>query len=204
MAMRDLVVLCPDIRWEAVLESVLRRWQALGLPRPLNYQVHRPPGRTDGGVRALGPALLRSFEKTTRHALIVFDWHGCGDARSPSEIETSLRETLDVHWDGRAEVLVVKPDLEEWLLGASSHFGRVRQLRGISVRQVWADSGQWPRDASKPPETKALVERIFVRFQAKPSSANYRKIASAASLQLERCQSSSFHRFVTLLRSWFQ
>lgn len=193
------MVVCPDQRWQAVLDEVLLRQQSLGLSRALEHEVVRIPGRTDGGTRTEGVALLQMHRRTYRHELLIFDHRGCGDPRPAQLIEADLDETLE-SW-GKA--LVVDPDLEDWFVGGHTHYARLRGMDGVDAIRWWRVEGFLGAGAAKPEPRKEAVESLFRAHSVRPSSANYRKVAQRASLRLERCKSRSFRVFVETLRGWF-
>ena len=202
--MRDLLVLCPDVRWHAVLEAILPRWQSLGLGREISFLVEKSVGHRDGGVRKHGPELVSFRSGDFRYVLIVLDRRGCGDQRDTSVVEKEMLARLERSWPGRADVFVVDPDVEAWMLGAHSHYSRVRGLEGRNPRAYWEKNGVWMRNEPKPRvDTKEAVEGFFRSFYARPTAANYRLIAERASLALDGCYCESFHRFVQRLRMWF-
>lgn len=203
--MRDLVVLAPDVMWKAVLEAILARHEALELARPLAFEIIFHPGQRDGGVRAHAGSTLQAFAGTYAHALAVMDHAGCGDDREPTQVEADLNEQLRDAWGERASALVVAPELESWLIGGAAHFGAVSSRASSDPRTWMRNNGLWATAEAKPLDPKQAIEAYFHRHGVRPpiSSANYRKIAARASLRLDRCRCDSFHRFVMLLRGWF-
>ena len=201
--MSDLVVLCPDIRWRATLEALLQRHEALKLKRHLQVKVFNPPGHTDGGVRVHATELLASYVRQYKYAMVIIDYEGCGSKKSAEEIQESLKNAVQMSWGERASAFVVEPELEAWMIGGHRHFSAVRRLEHVSVRDWLAEHYQWKIGAEKPADPKTAVEAVFRHHGARPSSANYRKIAARASLRTRSCRCSSFQRFVEQLQSWF-
>ena len=200
--MIDLVVLVADVQAKAVLEAVLARWQALGLSRPPTVEVVNTAG-TDGGVRTRGVAVIAAVSRRARHALVVFDHHGCGEVGAAEIIEARLERELAVIWGTRAACLVLEPELEEWLVGASTGFAEVEELSGVDAFPWWAENG-YPLDGrGKPIPVKRAMEALFDAHGARRSAANYRLIAGKASLKPERCRSRTFHKLSDRLRAWF-
>jgi len=201
--MKDLVVLCPDIRWEAVLHAALLRYRSFGLSRRISFDVVRVPGRTDAFVCQEGPRFLEIERNKYKHGLLIFDHDGCGDERTASDLEAELSGSLSTTWGKNAGVIIVEPELESWLVGAHAHFGVVSGLSSVDVIKWMRDRGYWLPGDSKPADPKGAIEALFAHHQSRPSSANYRKIASLASLSSENCSCDSFKRFSRRIKDWF-
>jgi len=199
---KDLVVLVADGQARAVLEAVLARWQALGLPAALDVEVVNIAG-TDGGVRTQGAAVMARFASQCRHGLVLFDHEGCGSDEAAELLERELERQARTAWGERLACVVLEPELEEWLTGATRAFPEVEELAGVDVPAWWARHGFPLGDRHKPRRVKEAMEAVFHAHDARRSAANYRLIARLASLRLDRCQSRSFRRFVEALRRWF-
>lgn len=200
--MTDLLVVVPDVKWKAVIEAILARPASLGVRQPV-FEIVDWPGR-DGGVRANLAAIARLHRGRCEHVLAVFDWDGCGSKASPHEIQKSLDAALAGDWQNRGRAIVVDREIETWVIGAYQHFGILsRRASEINAREWFAESGLWPLDTAKPKDAKSAVERFFRHVGAAPNAANYRKLASKASLSLEADRCDSFRRFVQTLRAWF-
>ncbi len=201
--MKDLYVLCADLNAKAVLEALLRRPKSLDI-RQVDYDVYHNPIGHDGGTRADGPALVRrAAAGAYSHAMVVIDWEGCGATGDARGLERELTARLSTDWADRGQAIVIDPELEAWLVGAHRHFGKVCRVRPSPVRKWLAQAELWPMNDPKPARPKEAVEAWLRAHRARRTSANYRKIAAAASLRLERCRSESFGLFVRTLRRWF-
>ena len=201
--MKDLIVLCPDIKWEAVLQAVLARYKSFGLSQKLSFDVVRVPGRTDAFVCQDGPRFLGIKRPEYKHGLLVFDHDGCDDLRSATELEISLSALLAPTWGTNAGAIVVEPELEVWMVGAHRHFHAVHGLSTVDPIQWLRDKGYWLPGDTKPADPKKAIEALFTHHKARPSSANYRKIASLASLSSAKCSCDSFKRFASRIKAWF-
>lgn len=201
--MKDLVILVADVQAKAVLEALLQhRLHSLGLPRELTVDVVNSAG-TDGGVRTRGTDVLRYLAPAAKHAMMIFDHHGCGDDSPAEVIEEALEKQLRAAWGSRAACIVLEPELEEWVVGARSAFGEIEELSGVDATAWWSNRGFKRDDRGKPVPVKAAIDDLFDAHGARRSAANYRLIAGRASLRLDRCQSRSFHKLVRQLREWF-
>lgn len=201
--MTDVVVLTPDLPIKAVLEAILARHAALAIPPGLGVEFVQIPGGRDGEVRKKAHAFLAPFVVGTRHALVVFDREGCGRGQSADAIEVEVEQALATRWGDRARCIVLDPELEEWLVGATAQYHLVSGLKGRKAHEWWPANG-YPLDVqSKPERPKEAVEAFFRAHGAKATSANYRKLAEHASLSMEGCRSRSFRRLRQTLAEWF-
>jgi len=76
IARRDLVVLVADRDMEAAIGGMLRRHASLGI-RPVIPDIRRHPEK-DCGCRTGGIEFLSPFVNQYDHALLMFDFEGCG------------------------------------------------------------------------------------------------------------------------------
>ncbi|MBI4704499.1 MAG: hypothetical protein HY744_25635 [Deltaproteobacteria bacterium] len=200
--MRDLLVLCADLNARATIEAILSRPRSLQT-RPIDFEVRHNPIGADGGTRAHGVSILRAALGSFSHAMMVFDWEGCGASGDPEVIERDLTARLAADWANRALAIVLDPELEAWLVGAHRHFGKVSGVDVADARQWLAEREWWPRQQDKPARPKEALEAWLRAHGARRTSANYRRIMKAASLRVESCRCASFRRFATALRRWF-
>ena len=79
-AKRDLRVVVADLDAENALKALLARYQSLGIRRlrfDPDEDLFRYSGR-DPGCRLDAVELLRPFQTTHEHAIVMFDRHGSG------------------------------------------------------------------------------------------------------------------------------
>jgi hypothetical protein len=200
----ELVVLVPGKDDEEALIGLLAtRCQSLRI-RPPRFKVLRHP-RRDAGCFREAERLLRPFLAQAEHALVMFDYEGCGqESRSPDWVSSEVRERLQRSgWDDRAEVVVVVPELEAWVWSDSPRVDDVLGWHGREpcLRSWLQQQGLWQPDVPKPSRPKEAVERALEVVRLQRSSATYRQLAESVSLQ--RCQDTSFRRLVEVLRQWF-
>jgi hypothetical protein len=202
--MKDLVVLCADKDMEFALKGLLSRPRALGISE-IDYDIFTHPEH-DPGVALHGVEFLRPYAKQYRHALLIFDYEGCGRERYvPNELEKQIRNELrPTDWGDRADVVVIVPELESWVWSDSPHVDDVSGWKGKnpSLRE-WLVAKNWlTADQIKPERPKEAFEAAL-REAGQPKSASlYNRIASNVSLK--SCTDDTFHVFVKLMRSWFQ
>lgn len=200
--MDDLVLICPDRRWKAVLEAFLERSKHLGI-RDISSQVYCLGAGGSKTLLAQAAAIAEQQVQNFNHCLILLDADRAGDERDPIEVEASVREVMGSSWEGRASAIVASPSLEAWLLEAHRVFARVPGLRGVDVRQWLSESGLWPMDEAQPDQARHAMERLFDAHDARMSAASYRMIAAAYPFRFDRIENPSIRRFIHTLRDWF-
>jgi len=195
--MTRLACVVADKNIEAAVSALLEsRRPALGLPAfSLEIVVHP---RRDPGCYHEGPDFLKGLMGTdNRQGLLVFDqaWKGNPHATAV-DTETAVRERFEpLGIAGRAEVVVIEPEIEAWVWSSSPHVGQVLGWDGnhTTLRSWLAEQGLWPDKAPKPPDPKAAVEAVLSKQRIPRSSAIYRNLARRVSL--EGCQDAAFLRF---------
>ncbi len=201
--MTRLVCVVADKNIEAAVSALLEsRRPALGLPDFCLKKIVVHPGR-DPGCYHKGADFLRGLMGTDDcRGLLVFDqdWQGNPHATAV-DTETAVQEHFArLGIAGRAEVVVIEPEIEAWVWSSSPHVGQVLGWDGnhATLRNWLSEQGLWPDDAPKPPDPKAAVEAVLSKQRIPRSSALYRKLAQKVSLK--GCQDAAFLRFRELLR----
>ena len=200
--MDDLLILCPNRKWRAVMEVFLSRSRHLGI-RDVTAAVKSVP---DGGSRALarhGVQLAHPNTDRYHHCLIVLDADQAGDEREPMELSEALEKELRTTWEERCRVIVADPSLDSWLIQGHRFFSRVPGLRGVDVRQALHEMGHWPLGQDVPDQPRHAMESLFEQFGASISAANYRVMADNFPIRLDTIDAPCFRRFVLTLRDWF-
>jgi len=202
-ARKDLVVLVPDKCIEAAIGGLLSRPEALGI-RPLRHDIFTHPERDPG-------CLLRSYDilgplsSHYERALVVLDRHGCGrEGEARETLEQAIVERLEDHgWSGRAEAVVIAPELEAWVWSDSPHvatqLGRKDSLQ--SLKSWLSNQGCWDTSLAKPEDPKACVDKTLRQIQKPRSSALYGELARRVGLA--RCTDPAFAKFLQTMRTWF-
>jgi len=179
--MKDLFVLTADADMQAVFRVIFDRPDALGI-RPISSNVDRHVNR-DPGVFGDGPEFIRrTIPKNDYHRFILaFDHHGSGCNRPPEECAGTVRERLDSFtFKDRSAVVVIAPELEEWL---------------------WHDPTAITNRVEIDP-TSDPKERLRRVFKRKPLPRDFEQIAARANLQAWD-SSPSFRIMKTTLQNWF-
>ncbi len=200
----DLVVLVPGADERETLDALLaRRHESLAI-RPLRYRILKHP-RRDPGCFHEAPDLLRLYQRTARHALVVLDHEGSGQEGRPVDAVTAdLRARLaDSGWGQRAEAVVIAPELEIWVWSLSPHLAATFGWPGdtAALRRWLGEHGLWPHGKSKPSRPKEALEAVLRQTRRRRSAAIYGQLAQRVGLQ--RCADPAFERLVTTLRRWF-
>lgn len=200
---KDLVCLVADKNMEQTLLGLLNRPEALGIRAPsFDLFVHE---ERDPGCCHHGAEFLRAFSSRYRHALLLFDYEGCGQENVPSkDLELQLESQLRRNgWDDRARVIAIEPELEAWVWSDSPEVDAILGWSGrIPDLRSWLEQEGWlTRSASKPERPKEAVEAALYKVRQPRSSATYRKLAEGVSLR--RCQDRKFARLKRSLRRWF-
>jgi hypothetical protein len=200
----DLVALTPDKDYrEALAGLVENRRESLGI-RPIHVEILVHPRRDPGCFRE-APSILQTYQRRASWALVLFDYDGCGqEARSTEDLEADLEQRLACSgWSNRAGVIIVEPELENWLWSDSPHVDTVLGWSGRTpnLRRWLLENSHWPARHQKPPRPKESLEAALRRAGTRRSSSIYRQLAE--SVGLDRCQDRKFHRLRELLAHWF-
>jgi len=203
-AVLDLVMLVPGKDERETFDALLSsRRESLGI-RNIRYQilVHH---RRDPGCFVEAPDVLQPYVKRARFSLVILDHEGSGrEDDSPEGVTSDLRKRLaQSGWGERAEVLVLRPELENWVWSDSPHVDRVTGWEGQSppLRQWLKSRGWWPEGDLKPPRPKECFEEALRKSRVRRSSAIYRQLAEHVSLN--RCSDDEFLQFKNLIGHWF-
>lgn len=210
MNRRDLYVIVADVDAANVVCTLLEHRQpALGIhcdfDRQFDFQKY--DGR-DAGCRRRFRDLLGPPRQTHRHALLLFDLHGCGDEqRSRIEIEREMEAELTrIGWpEGDAAIIVIAPELENWVWSRSPHVPRELGwgTDAAGLRGFLEQLGLWPVGQEKPCDPKEALRRAVVEKRRKGgvSAELFRSMAKCVTL--EGCQDPAFQKLCQMLRRWF-
>ncbi len=200
---RDLFVLVADQDMIETMTGLLSRPEDLGIRR-IEFALRKHLQR-DAGCRSKAAGSLRPFIRDHRHALVMFDKHGCGrDDYSRKEIQDEVEQDLSRNgWESRAKAIVIDPELEAWVWSRS---GEVPEILGWSrdyekLRGHLRSAEHWPAHSSKPPDPKEAMKAALRGRRKQPSGALFGKLASSVSLR--ECRDPAFHELRETLRAWF-
>ena len=205
--MRDLILLVPDVAIEKTVCTILQhRQKSLGI-RKLSFDRIVHPGR-DGGVRKNAHELLRSHPGNYDNAIVIFDYHGCGeeDEKTAPQIEADVMSRLTrTGWnDTNARVVVIEPELESWVWGNSPWVARAVGWQGGDTNNLKAhveELGFQFNPLGKLEKPKEALEKILYETSIPRSASIYQQIAEKASWR--SCKERSFLRLTQFLRERF-
>ena len=196
------MILAADSDIEAALASLLLRTRDLRT-HPFGFDIRRHPQR-DAGCRTDAANFLRPFLRTHRHALVVFDWDGCGSHLSREQTERAVEDELDRNgWGSRARAVVIDPEVEAWVwTNSSAVTAALGWERDYPQLQAWLrERGLWARNAAKPDDPKAAMVRALRKTRTRRSARVYGTIAKG--VDFGRCADQAFHKLIGTLRDWF-
>ncbi|MGB8338060.1 MAG: hypothetical protein WCD07_03295 [Burkholderiales bacterium] len=199
---KDLVLLVPDKNTEGALKGALERHRALGI-REITFDFRTHEGR-DGGVRTNGVETVCAERHRFEHALMVFDFEGCGEnqGRTREGLEADLSKKLKAMWGIKSEVVVINPEVDIWMWGSNDSLARVLRWQESDTIRTWLGTKNFTfGDAQKPHRPKEAIESIFRHLKIPRSSAIYQDIAGKISLQ--NCIDTAFVRMRNQLQQWF-
>ncbi|MBI3090306.1 MAG: hypothetical protein HYY96_06525 [Candidatus Tectomicrobia bacterium] len=200
----DLIALLPGKDDSETLDCLLsHRQKSLGI-RPIRYELLFHP-RRDPGCFHEAPEVLETYRRRAKHSLVMFDYEGSGqEDRQADDVRADLERRLAAAgWEDRSRVLIIQPELENWVWSDSPEVGRALGWEGRTPQlRDWLSERQfWPPGALKPPRPKETLHAVLREVRTPRSSAIYRALAERVSL--ERCTDTSFQQFRDLMKAWF-
>ena len=201
--MKDLYVLVADQDMAETLKALLGRPKSLGI-RNIQHVVERHIKR-DAGCRADASRRLRPHLRQYCKALVVLDKHGCGRENAPrDDIQREIEQDLAVNgWSDRAKAVVIDPELEAWVWGASPHVASaLGWSTGYEDLRAWlVDRGLWSANDAKPPDPKAAMKAALRETHMASSPALFAQIAKRSTWR--HCQCPAFAELRETLQRWF-
>lgn len=200
----DLVMLVPGKDERETFDELLSsRRPSLGI-RQLRYEILVHP-RRDPGCFLEAPDILQPYLNRAGYCFIVLDHEGSGQENcSVDDVVADLKCRMERSgWSGRADVLVLQPELENWVWSDSPHVDSVMgwESRDPPLRRWLTDQGRWRAGSPKPDRPKECFQVALREVKMRRSSSIYRQLA--ARVGLERCQDRSFLTFRATLGRWF-
>jgi len=185
----DLVMLVPGKNERETFEGLFSsRRKSLNI-RNLRYEILVHP-RRDPGCFHEASDILQPYQNLAEYSLVVLDYEGSGqEHRSPEDMVKDLKDRIEKSgWMDRTEVLVFRPELENWVWSDSMEVdkeigweGRDPPLRNWLTNQGW-----WQQGSVKPNRPKEGLEAALREVRMRRSSAIYRQLAE--NVGLTRCQ----------------
>ena len=203
--MKDLVILAADKDMRVAIETLLERTQALGI-RPISCDVWNYPNH-DSACASEGVGFLNGFHGRYARALLIFDYEGCGkEARyTPAELEAALtKQFQEGPWKTDARVVVICPELENWIWSDSPHVSDIIGWKGRRpALKTWLQTQGWlsGQTGAKPARPKEAFRAALQAVRKSPGSHLFQQLAEKVSFK--NCTDLSFSRFCGILREWF-
>lgn len=201
---QDLVVLVPDNDIEQTIRGLLDRHRDLNI-RSVSWTLIKHPNH-DPGCFNEGHNLLRTFHNQAEHALNIFDHDGSGqEQQSPESVEEEARIQLARNgWGERAQVIVIQPEIEEWIWSGSPSVDRIMGWGGLAptLREWLTNQGYYSApDQIKPANPKEAFRAALQESRKKPSAALFRQMADR--VNFDNCEDRAFNKLRSLLQQWF-
>jgi hypothetical protein len=201
---KDLIILAADSTARTMLDQLIDRFPiVLGL-RPFSCEILVHPKR-DPGCYNFGVDDLTEYEKHFEHCILMFDHEGCGaEHNSAAEIETELeRQLITRGWNNRNAVIVIDPELENWIWTNSLHTAKAMGWEDLATLTAWLTAQKWLQpNAKKPNHPKEAMEAAVKYRLRKPITKEmFESIAAKASFK--SCTSPSFIKFKNTVVRWF-
>ncbi len=197
----DLVVLVPDKDIEQALTGLFSRPEAIGI-RPIERKTIIAHHQHDPGVFTTGQDLLVNYARDSRFALVVFDRAWSGAPETAEEAEIQLEKKLRTHWDERARVVCIDPEVEAWVWSDSQQVASALGWESLSALKEWlAGRGEWNAENAKPADPKSAFLAALRQRQMQTSSSIFRRLGESVSTR--KCEDRAFLRMRSVLREWF-
>ena len=199
---KDLFVLAADLDLGNALKGLLSRPGDLGI-REVAFDLERHYNK-DSGCRTTAVEYLRPYHRGYRHALVVFDHHGCGSEQPRELIQRGLEEQLARNgWEDRARVIVIAPELEVWVWSDSPAAYRVLGWNNsyAALRHWLSGRRLWQAGAQKPSHPKKAMQEVMQHGRVQRSARKFSELARA--IDPSRCQDPAFNELKDTLQGWF-
>ena len=201
--MKDILFLVADGNTEQLFNGLLPRVPIASNTALFSFDILVNPTHDAGNLND-SHEYLRPFIKQYRFAVVVFDHEGCGEEnKSPEDLENTVSKQLDKNgWEGRNKVLVIEPELENWIWMGSPKLKEAINWKSNEELHSWvANKGYLFNENSKPLRPKEAFEAALRQARTPRSSSIYKKIASIVSYK--SCNDRAFLELIKTLQEWF-
>ncbi len=201
--MKDLIILVADLNMRECIEGLLPRFPHVLNIHSFTYDIFVHSNR-DPGCRAQSPSFMKSFQNKYRFGLVIFDKEGCGrEIISRNELESEVEASLSATgWIERAKVIVIEPELENWIWVKSPRLSEIINWDNIDSLYQWLiDHKYLTNENPKPKFPKEAFEKVLYISKKRRSSSIYKQIASQVSFK--GCTDQSFLKFIQCMIDWF-
>ncbi len=175
------------------------------LQEEIDYEIFRHYEH-DSGCRREAVSYLRPYFGMFHHAIVIFDKHGSGrESQHREEIEGEIEHLLSINgWGDRARVVVIDPELEQWIWGDYTRVGETlkwpgggRGLRQWLLEQNYLNTEK--QDKAAPP--KEAFQHALEHINKSRSSGLYRDLAEK--VRTSACTDPAFQKLKSTLQDWF-
>lgn len=160
-------------------------------------------GDNDPGLYTRGHELLRTYQKTHRHAIVVIDAEWDGSPGASSIRDNMINNIRKTGWlEESFRVIVIDPELEVWIWQQNEHVAE--GLGYSSFEDLMSDTTvrtAWPQGQPKPVNPKETLEAALKKKRIPRSSAIYKQITGCVTVR--NCQDAAFQEMLEALRAWF-
>lgn len=199
----DLLVLVADQNMLAAVRGLMDRRKSLRVNEVFSFEIFPHPEH-DTGCLLRAHEFLGPFQRQYRYAIVMFDRDGCGSTEVRENLEKGVEDRLAAKgWKDRSAVIVLDPELENWVWSNSPHVSESLgwKDRSNNIRDWLRASGETFSDLEKPHRPKEAVERVLRQTKKRRSSALYESLARKVGLA--SCRDPAFEKFRSVLQAWF-
>jgi len=200
---KDLIILAADKDMKCTLDALLKRNEALGI-RKISFDVFVDTNHDPSCCRE-GVAWLSNYRTRYEHALLMFDYKGCGFEleKTHDKLENDLNSQFSESvWNENGRAVIIVPELENWIWSASPHLPDVIGWTKQQNLLDWLrETGKLNTGAIKPSEPKNAFMAALNETQMPKSSSLFTDIAEKVSFK--RCVDPAFLKLKEILRNWF-
>lgn len=200
---KDLIILVADKDIEHAIKGILTRKESIGM-RSILYDIFVYSKRDPGCFR-FSHNFLRPLINKYQYSLVIFDYSGSGvEGMELMEVENKVRGLLYKNgWKNRAEVVVIKPELEIWVWSESPHVAMCLGWAGGSkgLNKWIREKGYISGDDIKPTAPKECLDKVLRVANKARSSSIFENLGKSVSLK--GCTDTSFNKLIKILKDWF-
>jgi len=175
--MKDCVFLVADKDMEFSIRGLLTRGESIEIC-DVSYDINVHP-QHDPGCRTRGTELLRNFSNQYEQCFLVFDYEGSGEnSLSAEDLEKQLEEQLvKFGWEtDTAHVLVINPELENWVWVQSQHLANLLELSDMNSVKEWLEDEKFTLlENNKPERPKEAFEQRLEQIKMPRFIKNWQK-----------------------------
>ncbi len=201
---KDLIILLADRDMEAAVRGVLARAPNSWAVRPdIQWDVRTHP-RHNPGCRTEGAEYLNASAESYRHAILMFDYEGCGgETAAPVALAAEVLKQLRPIWQSRCRVIVINPELEAWVWSSSPHVGTILgwDKAKMPLKSWLIAKDYWREGDPKPHRPKEAMDAVLKASRTIHSSSLYKQLA--ANVGFANCTDRSFLRLKKAMQKWF-